>query len=91
VAILTLLGFWWGLARWVLSEFSRRDLGLQAESVRAKMVEDGILRALEAHKLYSAENYATSHELANAIEGFKASIDRLSDRLDQFLIKRTEQ
>lgn len=82
----TLAAFWWGIARWVLAEFSKRDLAIAAESARAKLAEDGISRDIAAHKLYAAENFATTHELALALARVEAAIEKLSDRLDKVLM-----
>lgn len=85
-AILTMLGFGWGVVKWVLAEFGKRDLGIQAEHARAKLAEDDIHAALEAHRLYAAETFATTHELANALSRVEAAIERLADRLDKILM-----
>lgn len=84
--VLTLLGFWWGLARWIMAEFRQRDLALQAECARAKVAEDDLRRALEAHKLYAAENFATAHELKGELGEVRKSIDKLTERLDKILM-----
>lgn len=86
--LFTMLGFWWGVARWVLAEFGKRDLAIQAVEARAKIAEDELRRALEAHKLYAAENFATTHELANALGRVEASIERLADRLDKIFMEK---
>jgi hypothetical protein len=86
--ILTLLAFWWGLARWIIAELGKRDLAIQAEHARAKMAEDDLRRSLEAHKLYAAENFATTHELANALGRVETAITKLADRLDMILIDK---
>lgn len=82
----TLAGFWWGIARWVMAELSKRDLATQAEHARAKLAEEEIARDLAAHKLYAAETFATSHELSTALGEVKAAIERLADRLDKLLM-----
>jgi hypothetical protein len=87
-ALVTLLAFWWGLVKWILAEFGKRDLAIQAEHARAKMAEDDIRRSLEAHKLYAAENFATTHELANALGRVETAITKLADRLDMILIDK---
>lgn len=89
-AAVTLAGFWWGIARWVLAEFGRRDLALQAEHARAKMAEEALARDIAAHKLYAAENFASKHEVANALERIEQSINRLADRLDTILMEKKQ-
>ena len=61
---------------------------LKAEEARAKAAEEETRRALEAHKLYAAETFATAHELASALGEVKSAIDRLTGRLDQILTLR---
>ncbi len=62
---------------------------LATEEGRAKAAEEETRRALEAHKLYAAETFATAHELATALGEVKSAIDRLTGRLDQILTLRT--
>lgn len=84
----TLGGFWWGIARWVIAELGKRDLALQAENGRAKLAEEGISSDLAEHKLYAAENFATTHELATSLGRVEAAIERLADRLDKLLMEK---
>ena len=84
----TLAGFWWGIARWVLAELAKRDLAIQATDARAKVAEEALARELSAHKLYAAENFATSHELASSLGRVEAAIERLADRLDKLLMEK---
>src|SRR5688572_19857315 len=91
VGTITLLGFWLGLARWVMGEMGKRDLSIQVVDARAKMAEDELRSSLQAHKLYAAETFATTHELANALGRVEASIERLADRLDKILMERGKE
>lgn len=84
----TLGGFWWGIARWVIAELGKRDLAIQAESGRAKLSEEAITRDLNQHKLYAAETFATTHELATSLGRVEAAIERLADRLDKLLMEK---
>jgi hypothetical protein len=94
--LLTILGFWTGVIRWVTaemvkrdvwmsSELGKRDLRAEAETARAKMAEDDIRQSLNGHKLYVAENYTTSSEFNAALGELRATIGKLDDKLDQLL------
>ncbi len=83
---------------WQLVRMQRNELDsavgalrgeLQSEAGRAKAAEEETRRALEAHKLYAAETFATAHELATALGEVMSAIDRLTGRLDQILTLRT--
>lgn len=87
-ALIMILGFWWGIARWIIAEFGKRDLAVQAVDARAKLAEEEVRKSLEAHKLHAAETFATTHELANALGRVEASIERLADRLDKLLLEK---
>lgn len=87
-ALIAFLGFWWGVVRWVVAEFGKRDMAIQAEHARAKLAEEDLRKGIEAHRLHAAETFATTHELANALGRVEASIERLADRLDKLLLDK---
>ncbi len=100
-ALIALAGFWWGIARWVLSEFAKRDLKIEAEHARAKMAEEEVRSNLQEHKLYAAEHFATKDGVTQALDRVEAAVERLTqqvhdvverltDRLDRYLEKRGE-
>ena len=67
-------------------ERESRLLADQAEAARAKVAEDELRRSLEAHKLYAAKTFVSTHELAAALGRVEAAIERLTDRLDKWLV-----
>lgn len=75
-ALLAVGGSAFGIIKWVLAELGKRDRA--TEELR---------RSLEAHKLYAAEHFATTGELATALGKVEAAIERLSLRLDELLLK----
>lgn len=86
-ALVTLGGFWWGIARWVIAEFRQRDIAIRDEHVRAKEAEEELRKSLEAHRLYAAETFATAGDVRDAVKELKASVDGLTARLDKFLVE----
>ncbi len=96
--LIAIAGFAWGLLQWQLVQLRERDKAIEkereertladaAETARAKSAEEMLSKSLADHKLYAAENFATSSELSAALEGIKKSIDRLTDRLDKLLME----
>lgn len=100
VSVLTSIGliggFIWKVRQGIDARFDRLEADIEktakdaAEAValadgRAKIAEDDLRRALEAHKLHAAEHFATEDGVSKALEPVLKAIDRLADRLDRYL------
>jgi len=62
------------LVSWVLGRFSARDRKI-----------DALRESLNAHKLHAAETYATKSGLTESLNRVHDSVDRLTERIDEFM------
>jgi len=98
--LLTALGvigtFYWRVRDQWNSRFDQQDadierierenrIAVEAANERAKLAEEDLRRALDAHRLYAAEHFATEDGVEKALEPVLRAIERLGDRLDQLL------
>ena len=52
---------------------------------------DALRQELTAHRLYAAENYVTSNELAKAFDGITASLKEIFSKLDKLMESKADK
>lgn len=97
-AVLTVLGFLFGIVKWVLAEFRRRDERAAAIHAAATMRVETVERALNDFRVEAARTFALNEALADternvsdAMKGVYERLDAMTRRLDNLLTELIKQ
>lgn len=80
----------WRILSWVGGQFKDRDLKIEAESARAKMVEKALEAALQELRVHLAERYATKDGMTTALSRIEESVKEVKDLMHQMLLSQSE-
>ncbi|MBN9304135.1 MAG: hypothetical protein BGO82_17305 [Devosia sp. 67-54] len=78
----------WRILDWIGKQLSDRDLKIEAESARAKMIEKGLEDALAEFRTHVAERYATKDGVSDGLGRVEASLRELKDLINQMLLNQ---